>query len=109
MSRPGLTCCTRTVGPNVRPGLVHPAPGLHTALGYSCPANLINNCHDEIRKASLVQLICPVRREQVILALRSGQPNGAMARRARDAQARARMLSAWRVRAGTTFGRRVIR
>src|SRR5690349_12931052 len=108
MSRLGLTCCTRTVGPDVRPGL-RKGTGLHTALGYSCPANLINNCHDEIRKASLVQLICPVRREQVILALRSGQPDGAMARRARDAQARARMLSAWRVRAGTTLGRRVIR
>ena len=57
MSRLGLTCCTRTVGPNVRLGWRN-GTGLHTALGYSNPANLINNCHDEIRKASLVQLIC---------------------------------------------------
>lgn len=50
---------------------------LHTALGYSSPANLINNCHDQIRKASLVQLICPVRRERVPLSFGAGKPNGA--------------------------------
>ena len=78
MSRLGLTCCTRTVGPDVRPGLRN-GTGLHTALGYSNSANLINNRHDEIRKASLIQLICPVRRGAGTPVLRSGQPTGAMA------------------------------
>jgi hypothetical protein len=72
-SRLGLMCCTRTVGPDVRLGWRN-GTGLHTALGYSSPANLINNCHDEIRKASLVQLICPVRRERVPLSFGAGSP-----------------------------------
>jgi len=74
---------------------------LRTALGYSSPANLINNCHDQIRKASLVQLICPVRRERVLLSFGAGSPTEQWHWRVWDAQARARMLSAWRVRAGT--------
>jgi hypothetical protein len=78
MSRPGLTCCIRTVGPDVRPRLRN-GTGLHTAFGYSSPANLINNCHDEIRKASLNQLICPVRRERAPLSFGAGTPTGAMA------------------------------
>ena len=78
MSRLGLMCCTRTVGPDVRPGLRN-GTVLHTAFGYSSPANLINNCHDEIRKASLIQLICPVRRERVPLSFGAGNPTGVMA------------------------------
>jgi hypothetical protein len=95
MSRLGLTCCTRTVGPNVRLGWCN-GTGLHTALGYSSPANLINNCHDEIRKASLVQLICPVRRERATLFFGAAAPPEPWHRRARDAQARAQILPAWR-------------
>src|SRR6185312_2087920 len=57
-------------------------------------------CHNEIRKASLVQLICPVRRKRVLLSFGAGSPTEQWHWRVRDAQARARMLSAWRVRAG---------
>ena len=45
-----LTCCTRPIGPNVRPWLRN-GTGLHTALGYSSPANLMNNCHDEMQES----------------------------------------------------------
>ena len=74
--------------------------GLHTALGYSNPANLINNCHDEIRKASLVQLICPVRRERAPLSFGAGNPTGAMALASPGFAGSGAVLLAWRVRAG---------